>query len=62
MKDQNQTHEHRETLEPTAATSGRVKLGSLLAEVGRQARLSDEDAAAFDKVRDKTPARTFDLE
>ena len=54
--------EVREILETTVAPEGRVKLGSLLAEIGREARLSDEEAAVFDEVRDKTPARAADLE
>lgn len=54
--------EVREILEVAVAPEGRVKLGSLLAEIGRQARLSDEEAAVFDEVRDKTPARAVDLE
>ena len=33
-----------------------VKLGSLLADIGRQAQLSDDEFAAFAQVRDKTPA------
>jgi len=32
---------------------GRVKLGSLLAEIGRQAELSDEEFAGFARVRGK---------
>jgi antitoxin FitA len=39
-----------------------VKLGSLLAEVGRQARLTDYEFAVFAKVRDKTPARLVSFE
>ncbi len=54
--------EVREILEATVAPEGRVKLGSLLADIGRQARLSDKEAAEFDEVRDKTPARDVDLE
>ncbi len=54
--------EVREILEAIVAPKGRVKLGSLLAEIGRQAGLTDEEAAVFDDVRDKTPARTIDLE
>jgi plasmid stability protein len=35
---------------------GRLKLGTLLAEIGRRSGLSDEDFAVFEQVRDKTPA------
>lgn len=49
--------EVREILESVVSPQGRVKLGSLLADMGRKARLSDEEFAVFDQVRDKTPAR-----
>ncbi|MGY6554571.1 MAG: FitA-like ribbon-helix-helix domain-containing protein [Wenzhouxiangella sp.] len=53
--------EVRAILEATVTPKGRVKLGSLLAELGRQARLTDEEAAVFDEVRDKSPGRDIDL-
>ena len=49
--------EVRAILESAVSPAGRVKLGSLLADLGQQARLSDEEFAAFDTVRDVTPAR-----
>ena len=54
--------EVREILASTVSPEGRVKLGSLLAEVGRQAGLTDEEFAVFAKVRDKTPARPVSFE
>ncbi len=54
--------EVREILQATVTPEGRIKLGSLLAEIGRQARLTDKEAAVFDDVRDKSPARGIDLE
>ena len=48
----------RETLEPAVSPQGRVKLGALLADTGRQARLSDAEFAVFAQMRDKTPLRT----
>jgi hypothetical protein len=33
---------------------GRVKLGSLLADIGCQAKLSDQEFAVFEQARDKT--------
>lgn len=39
---------------PVASEAG-VKLGSLLADIGREARLTDKEFAAFENVRDKTP-------
>ena len=38
--------EVREILESAISPKGRVKLGSLLADMGRQAKLSDEEFAA----------------
>lgn len=35
---------------------GRVKMGSLLAGMGRQVKLSDEEFEVLAQVRDKTPA------
>lgn len=53
--------EVREILEATVAPKGRVKLGSLLAEIGQKARLTEEEAAVFDDVRDNSPVRDIDL-
>ena len=49
--------EVRAILESAVSPTGRVKLGSLLADLGQQARMSDEEFAVFEQVRDKTPAR-----
>ena len=54
--------EAREILESAVSPEGRVKLGSLLADVGRQARLTDQEFAVFSQVRDKTPARPVGFE
>ncbi len=54
--------EVREILESAVAPEGRVKLGSLLADIGRQAKLTDEEFAVFDQVRDKTPAKPASFE
>ncbi len=54
--------EVREILESAVSPPGRVKLGSLLGEIGRKARLTDEEFAIFEQVRDKTPARTVNFE
>lgn len=54
--------EVREILEAVVSPAGRVKLGSLLADVGRQAQLSDAEFAVFEQVRDKTPARPVSFE
>lgn len=54
--------EVREILESVVSPEGRVKLGSLLADIGRQAKLTDEEFALFAQVRDKTPARPVSFE
>lgn len=54
--------EVREILESVVSPSGRVKLGSLLADMGRQARLSDDEFAVFEQVRDKSASRPVDFE
>lgn len=54
--------EIREILAAAVKPGGRVKLGSLLADMGRKARLTDEEFAVFEQVRDKTPARPVRFE
>jgi len=54
--------EVRAILEEAVKPEGRVKLGSLLAEIGRRARLTDEEAAAFEGVRDRTQAEPVSFE
>ncbi len=54
--------EVRDILEAAVSPAGRVKLGSLLAEVGRQAKLSDGEFAVFAQVRNKAPARPVSFE
>lgn len=54
--------EVREILEAAVKPEGRVKLGSLLADIGRRAKLTDEDCAVFEQVRDKTPAKLVSFE
>jgi plasmid stability protein len=49
--------EVREILEFAVNPVRRVKLGSLLAEMGRKAKLSDAEFAVFNQARGKTPAR-----
>jgi len=54
--------EVREILEATVAPEGRVKLGSLLSDIGRQAKLTDEEFEVLEQVRDRTPTRPVDFE
>lgn len=54
--------EIRDILERAAKPDGRVKLGSLLAEIGRESGLADQDIDAFDSIRDRTPAEPASFE
>lgn len=54
--------EVREILEATVVPESRPRLRSLLADFGRQAGLTDEDAAVFEGLRDKSPMRAIDFE
>ena len=49
-------------VESTVRPESRVKLGSLLADIGRKAGLSDEEFAVLQQVRDQTPTRPASLE
>jgi plasmid stability protein len=48
--------EVREILESAINPKDRVQLGSLLADMGRQAKLDDEEFSVFEQVRDRTPS------
>lgn len=54
--------EVREILKSVVASESHVKLGTLLTEIGRQARMSEEDIGVFDQVRDKAPAPQVEFE
>jgi len=54
--------EVREILEAAVSPQRQTKLGTLLARLGQQARLSDEEFALFEQVRDKTPPRPVGFE
>ena len=54
--------EVREILAAAVSPQGRMKLGSLLAEMGRRAKLGDEEFAVFEQVRSKDPARPVKFE
>jgi antitoxin FitA len=53
--------EVRAILEQAVRPTGRIELGSLLAEIGREAALSDLDIAVFTE-RDRTTAQPLDLD
>ncbi|MGL4574344.1 MAG: FitA-like ribbon-helix-helix domain-containing protein [Burkholderiaceae bacterium] len=54
--------EVRDILESAVSPEGRVKLGSLLAGLGKRAKLTDDEFAVFDQVRSKAPARPINFE
>ncbi|MGD9871636.1 MAG: Arc family DNA-binding protein [Thauera sp.] len=55
--------EVRDILEQAAKPEGRLKLGTLLASIAREAGgLSDEELALFENARDKTPAQPMRFE
>jgi len=54
--------EVRAILESAISPQGRVKLGSLLVDMGRRAKLTDEEFAVFEQVRSKAPARPVSFE
>ena len=49
-------------LKKAAMPDGRVKLGSLLAAIGREDGLTDEDAETFATLRDNTRAEPMSFE
>ena len=54
--------EIREILEDAVQPKGRVKLGSLLASIGRKINLTDDEFLIIEQSRDKTPAKPVDFE
>lgn len=54
--------EIRAILEDALRPEGRIKLGSLLAELGREVGLTDDDFKMLDKIRDRTPAEPMSFE
>jgi antitoxin FitA len=55
--------EIRDILEKAAKPEGRLKLGSLLASIAREAGgLTDAEAEHFNEIRDKTPAEPMRFE
>lgn len=54
--------EVREILETAVNRQGRVKLGTLVADVGKQAKLSDEEFAVFEQVRSNKAANPVNMD
>ena len=53
--------EMREILAKAVQPEGRIKLGSLLAGIGRKINLSDDEFSFLEQTRDKTPAKPADF-
>lgn len=54
--------EVREILESAVSPAGRIKLGTLLEGIGRQAKLTDQEFSVFEQARDKAPAQPVSFE
>lgn len=54
--------EVRSILAEAVQPKGRLRLGSMLTEIGRELRLTDAEFAVLDQVRDKTPAEPVSFE
>ena len=54
--------EVRGILESAVSPEGRLKLGSLLADVGRRAKLTEDEFTVFEQARSKAPARSVSFE
>jgi plasmid stability protein len=54
--------EIRDILELAVRPPERLRMGAALAELGRRVGLSDDDIAAFEQARDKTPAEPVRFE
>ena len=54
--------EVRAILESAVKPEGRMKLGSLLADIGRRASLTDDEVSVFEQMREKVPARPVSFE
>jgi len=54
--------EIRDILEHAVKPERRVRMGDALASLGRKLKLTDEDLAALERVRDRTPAEPLRFE
>jgi len=54
--------EIRDILEKAAKPEGRIKLGSLLAAIGREAGLTHKDVESILRHRDRKPAKPMTFE
>lgn len=54
--------EVRTILEAAVRPEGRLRLGSMLAEIGHEMQLTDDELAVLEQVRDKTPSEPLSFE
>ncbi len=54
--------EVRDIFQSAVSSEGRVKLGSLLADMGQRAKFTDAEFAVFEPVRSKAPAGPLSFE
>ena len=54
--------EIREILAQAVLPEGRVKLGSLLSDIGRSGHVSDSEIESLNAFRDKTPSQPVSFE
>jgi plasmid stability protein len=54
--------EMRDILEAAVRPAHRVRLGTLLASLGRDAGLTEEDVGRFDRIRDRRPDEPMEFE
>lgn len=54
--------EVREILAAVVRPAKRVQVGEALAAIGRRIGLSDEDVAALERMRDRTPAQPLSFD
>ena len=62
LKGKSTEAEVRAILEDSVKPETRLKLGSLLVEIGREVGLTEEDLAIMEQARDKTSARSASFE
>lgn len=48
---------NRDVVEAAVKPQGQVKLGSLLAEIGREVQLTEDEFKVFENLRDRSPAQ-----
>ncbi|GGH43740.1 FitA-like ribbon-helix-helix domain-containing protein [Microbacterium album] len=53
--------EVRSILSSAVLPQQRVRMGQAMSQIGRRARLADEEAALLDDMRDRTPAEPIEL-